>query len=82
MNIEKAFIQKISTSYPGSENVIYSLLESNSLNQLSMQRYLIRAEYKEIMSKGGKVQKMLMYSDLAEKYCMSPEKVRFILFNY
>lgn len=82
MNIEKEFIQKISSSYPGSEHVIYSLLESNSLNQLSMQRYLIRAEYKEVMSKGKSVQKMLVYSDLAEKFCMSPSKVRYILFDY
>lgn len=79
MNIEKEFIKRLSATHPGCENAIYSLLENDSLGLEYMQRFLIRTEYKEIVSKKGKIQKMLVYSDLAEKYGTSINKVRYSL---
>lgn len=79
MNIEKVFIKKITSSYPGCENAIYSLLENDSIRVDDMQKFLIKTEFKQIIDSEGKVQKMIVYSDLAEKYCTTVDKVRHII---
>lgn len=79
MNVEKTFIQKLSATHPGCTEAIYSLLENDSLGLESMQKFLIRTEFKEIITKGGRIQKMIVYSELAEKYGTSINKVRYCL---
>lgn len=82
MNIEKEFIKKITSSYPGCEQAIYSLIERNALTTTNMRKYLIKSEYKEIIEKDGKIQKMIVYSDLAEKHHTSLDNIRLILYEY
>lgn len=79
MNVEKKFLEKIKEDYDecGVE-VIYKLMESDVINTEDMKKYLIKAEFKEIISKGN-VQKMIVYSDLAEKFHTSIAKVRYCL---
>lgn len=79
MNIEKEFLRKIESQYDGcGVQIIYVLMENDVIDTEDMKRYLIRAEFKEIISK-GKPQKMLVYSNLAEKFCTSIAKVRYSL---
>lgn len=79
MNIEKKFIQKLNSTYPGCENALYSLLENDAISLEGMQKFLIKTEYKDIVNKEGRIQKMIVYSELAEKYGTSINKVRYCL---
>lgn len=78
MNIEKEFYEKIEAKFGECSKLAYYLAEKCALTTSDLERFLIRTEVEEQIAKKKKP-KMIIYADVAEKYCKSIDSVIYIV---
>jgi hypothetical protein len=78
MNIEKEFYERINNKFGECSKLAYYLAEKCALTTSDLERFLIRSEVEEQIEKGKK-SKMMIYADIAEKYCKSIHSVIYIV---
>lgn len=79
MNIEKEFYQRIKNQFSECASLAYHLAEGGALMPSDMERYLIRAEYKELTEQTPKRTKVSIREHLSDKYCKSVQSIRVIV---
>lgn len=80
INIEKEFYERVNKKFGECSSVVYKLVEDGAFGMNQMERYLIKAEYRDFVNKERKNKTLMgFYADLAEKYNKSDDSIWYII---